>query len=165
MRALCWSRLTWDSTPRRRRSDPYILATDLGGVGKGLQLRLGAPAIYHSTLTELSLTPLWQRRMIECVHRHSHPQRGGMHFAPSLMDSFREGEKIMAPRHNRLHSGVLSGQPYVFQCSHDTAGDPSPRQSPTQVLTLTSLHVRDPAAEIATKRGYHAIKAAKDDAL
>ena len=71
----------------------------------------------------------------------------------------------MAPRHKRLHSGVLSGQPYVFQCSYDTAGDLSPQQSPALVLTPTSWHVSDPAAEIAAKRGYHAIKVATDAAV
>jgi len=70
----------------------------------------------------------------------------------------------MAPRHKRLHRGVLSGQPYVFQFSYDTVGDPSPQQSPAQVLKPTSLPVSDPAAEIAAKRGYPESKAAKDDA-
>jgi hypothetical protein len=75
-----------------------------------------------------------------------------------------KGEKIMAPRHKRLHSGVLSGQPYVVQFSYDTAGDPSPQQCPAHVLTPPSWQVSDPAAEIAAKRGYHESKAAKDAA-
>ena len=70
----------------------------------------------------------------------------------------------MAPRHKMLHRGVLSGQPSVFQFSYDTVGDPSPPQSPAQVLKPTSLPVSAPAAEIAAKRGYHESKAAKDDA-
>jgi len=64
-----------------------------------------------------------------------------------------------------LYSGVLSGQPYVFQCSYDTAGDPSPQQSPAHVRKPTSWQVSDPAADIAAKRGYHESKAATDAAV
>ena len=71
----------------------------------------------------------------------------------------------MAPRHKMLYSGVLSGQPYVFQCSYDTAGDPSPQQSPAHVRKPTSWQVSDPAADIAAKRGYHESKAATDAAV
>jgi YMGG-like Gly-zipper len=76
-----------------------------------------------------------------------------------------KGEKIMAPRNKMRHSGILSGQLYVVQFSSDTAGDPSPQQSPAQVLKPTSWQVSDPAADIAAKRGYYEIQAAKDAAV
>ena len=71
----------------------------------------------------------------------------------------------MAPRNNMLHGGVLSGQPYVVQFSYDTAGDPSPQQSPTHVLTPTSWQVNDPAADITANRCCQESKAAKDAAV
>jgi hypothetical protein len=46
------------------RLAPYILANDVVGVGKELQVRLGTPSQYITPFLDLLLTLLWKRIIV-----------------------------------------------------------------------------------------------------